>query len=268
MIIFLYGPDEYRREQKKNELIAVFQKKHSGLGLGHFDAADGDSRAAFLNFLENQSMFEPAKLAVLRNAYETEDKEFVKRVQAAKTMPGVSVLVSETDIPPKAFAFLRKEEKGNSKEEGGSLVQKFEHASGAEWRAFLKREAKEREAELEPEALEFLARAYEKDAWRAVTELQKLALLGRKATRKDLETMSIELAPNFWATMNALKSPRVGERLNMLERMLARSEPAAKIFNILSAQWPDRISMLAKYDAAVKSGKCEYEEILVDLVLS
>lgn len=279
MIIFLYGPDDYRRELKKRELVATFEKKHSGLGLDRFDAGAPEGRDRFLAFIENQSIFEPAKLAVLENAYEAEDKEFLKKLQAIRSMPKVSVLISEADIPPKALAFLRTESK---KDASGNLAQKFEKMSGAEWRAFLRRVAKEKGAELEPKALEFLAQAYEGDAWRAVTELEKMALLDKvPVTREDLEGLAVELAPNFWATMNALKSPRIGERLAMLEKLFARSEPAAKIFNILSAQaWPparpddagrsggDKLSQFAKYDAAVKSGKCEYEEVLLDLVLS
>src|ERR1700685_1107277 len=73
MIIFLSGPDDYRRLQKKRELIAEFRKKRSELGLGFFDATTKDWRDAFEEFASAQSLFDPAKLAVIENIFEGMD---------------------------------------------------------------------------------------------------------------------------------------------------------------------------------------------------
>ena len=53
-----------------------------------------------------------------------------------------------------------------------------------------------------------------------------------------------------------------------LETMLALSDPPAKIFNILASQWAEKTPHMAEYDLAVKSGKVDYEEALVDLLIS
>ena len=56
----------------------------------------------------------------------------------------------------------------------------------------------------------------------------------------------------------------------MLEKLFISSEEPAKIFNILAGldRLPDElIRRLADYDIAVKSGKLDYEEILLSLVL-
>jgi len=45
-------------------------------------------------------------------------------------------------------------------------------------------------------------------------------------------------------------------------------DPAAKIFNILAAQAGEKIPRMADYDIAVKSGKLDYEEVLLDLAIS
>ena len=56
-------------------------------------------------------------------------------------------------------------------------------------------------------------------------------------------------------------------RLTALERMFAENEPPAKVFNIIAYQLPGRLEEMAAYDLAVKSGKMDYEEALLDLVL-
>jgi hypothetical protein len=68
--------------------------------------------------------------------------------------------------------------------------------------------------------------------------------------------------------MNGLKSYDLKNRLYAFESMLALGDPAAKIFNILASQWQEKIPHMAEYDLAVKSGKVDYEEALVDLLIS
>jgi hypothetical protein len=50
--------------------------------------------------------------------------------------------------------------------------------------------------------------------------------------------------------------------------MLAANDPPAKIFNILASQWQEKTPHMAEYDLAVKSGKVDYEDALVDLLIS
>ena len=50
--------------------------------------------------------------------------------------------------------------------------------------------------------------------------------------------------------------------------MLALNDPPAKLFNILASQWQEKILQIAELDFAVKSGKMEYEEALLELIIS
>ena len=77
----------------------------------------------------------------------------------------------------------------------------------------------------------------------------------------------LDVAPNYWGLLNGVKGYDVRSRLSALETLLAMNDPAAKLFNILASQWKEKIPQFAKYDAAIKSGKLEYEEALVDLVI-
>ena len=109
MIIFLYGPDDYRREEKKRWYIDEFRKKYSGLSIEFFDLADkeADKLAEFKNFIRNQSIFEKAKLAVLEGAFEEGMREKIspalKNLLADKA---TSVLISERGEPVKCWNFF------------------------------------------------------------------------------------------------------------------------------------------------------------------
>ena len=50
MIIFLYGPDDYRREEKKRWYIAEFKKKYPKSTMGVFDFTEAKGLADFGTF--------------------------------------------------------------------------------------------------------------------------------------------------------------------------------------------------------------------------
>ena len=56
-------------------------------------------------------------------------------------------------------------------------------------------------------------------------------------------------------------------RLAALETLLVSGDPPPKIFNILASQWREKTHQMAEYDFAVKSGKLEYDDVLLALVL-
>lgn len=276
MIVFLYGPDDYRRLAKKREIIAEFGKKHSDLGLGFFDLADGATADDLEEFLRSQSIFETKKLAVLEGLFpkrntgeddangiepeaEKQDgKGIADILKAYTTTPNTTILISENKKPIKAFGFLLKTP---------VLAQEFRALTGPAWDAFVKSEAKKIGAELAPAAACFLAKVYEGNSWALATELQKLAGFSRPVGGKDLDALGLDATPNYWALLNGVKSYDLHSRLAALETLLAMSDPAPKLFNILASQWKEKIGQFARYDLAVKSGKMEYEEALVDVVI-
>lgn len=265
MIIFLYGPDDYRRQLKKQSLVGEFAKKHSTTGLEFFDLENGSVDEDLLAFLANQSIFESSKLAVIENAFEVPAAKLAKFLKPFLDIKNVTLLITDKDKPVKALAFLL---------EKPVIAQKFEALSGAEWISFIKGEAKRLGARLTDGAVQFLAAVYQGNAWGIVTELQKLAdfgdadKAGAPIDKKDLNVFDLEVAPNYWGLMNGLKSYDLKNRLYAFESMLALGDPAAKIFNILASQWQEKIPHMAEYDLAVKSGKVDYEEALVDLLIS
>ncbi len=260
MIIFLFGPDDYRRLQKKKEIIAEFRKKRSELGLGFFDLAAEGEAERLETFLKGQLIFEStSKLAVLQNAFLMNEKKLALLLKPFLGEKGVQILIEEKDKPIKALAFLL---------EKPSLSQKFEQQSGAEWLAFIRSEAKRAGVTVTASATAFLGSVYQGNSWGLVTELQKIAGMKSAIDIGDLDVLDLEVAPNYWALLNGMKSNDVRSRLTALETLFAMNDPAPKIFNILAAQAQEKAPRMAEYDLAVKSGKMDYDEALLDLVLT
>lgn len=267
MIIFLYGPDDYRREQKKKELIAEFRGKRPKLGLGRFDLAGEDGFLKFQNFVRNQSIFEPVRLAVLENGFGAPATDLAAELKPLVKKPDILVVMSEREKLAKAFDFLFKKPLPDKQED--VLIQQFDHLKGAAWKNFIITEAKKRGITLTEEALYILDEAYRDDSWGLTTELQKIRFLGKQVVdRGDLEALNIELAPNFWRLITGLRSQNVRERLVALEALFSAGEPTGKLFNVAAYQLPGKLAVLAGYDAMVKSGKLDYEEALLDLVIN
>ncbi|MFA6354540.1 MAG: hypothetical protein WCX12_02560 [Candidatus Paceibacterota bacterium] len=261
MIIFLYGPDDYRREEKRRAIVGEFLKKRSGLSVRFF-SAEGDLNwfEEFKSFLRNQSIFESAKLVVIGGILEVPAKGLAEELKLFLENKSVTVVISTPDKPGKELNFLLKKP---------VLTQGFDVLKGKEWNLFVKREIKKREMNFAPAAVDFLEKVYEGNPWRLVTELDKLRCLELEIIdRKDLEKMGLEVMPNFWSLILGFKSRFLGDRLRALEKMLGTNEPTAKVFNIIAYQLPEKIEKIAGYDLAIKSGKMDYEEALVDLALS
>ena len=259
MIIFLYGPDDYRRSEKKREIVAEFGKKHSALGLGVFDLEIAEGAEQFAQFARNQSIFESAKLAVLENAFGIDAPKLAKLLKPFVAEKGITLLLAEAGKPVKALAFIL---------EKPVLSQKFEKFEGAELVAFAKAFAKKTGLTLDVPAAQFLADVYAGDTWALATEIEKLAAFKASIARKDLDAFDLETAPNYWALLNGLKSYDIKARLAALEALFAINDPAAKIFNILSVQAGQKTPLMAEFDVAIKSGKLDYEEALLDLAIS
>jgi DNA polymerase III delta subunit len=261
MLIFLYGPDDYRRAQKKKDIIAEFTKKRGSLGLREFDFENKEEIAPFEEFAANQSIFDSAKLAVVSNAFEMEAKQLSKLLKPFVDRKDITIFLSEHDEPVKAISFLVEEP---------VFSQKFENLDEATLAAFAVAEAKKMGFALDFSAAQVLAAAHQGNTWALMTDLQKIGSLptsSKVVAKKDLDEFNLEAAPNYWALITGLKSADSRMRLLALEKMLALNDPPAKIFNILASQWQEKIPQIAEFDFAVKSGKLEYEEAVLDLVL-
>lgn len=251
MLIFLYGPDAYRRALKAREIIQAFQKKYSSLAVERFHMDEDDSMARLKAFTANQSLFDKAKLAAIKSPEEA-PKEFPAFLKTFAEDRALTMLISADKKLAKEFEFLTGKP---------SLSEEFPKPEPSALASFIKKEAARQGAKISVELLEALATTFQSDTWGIATEIQKIALGGAFDGRGT--------EPAFFPLLQTLKGGRsLGQKLSALTALIEEEEPAA-IFNILASLADPALKIkMADCDALVKSGKIEYEEALLDLVIS
>lgn len=259
MIIYLYGPDSYRRGEKAKYIINEYKKKHSVFTVQSFDLGDVAERGAFRDSLTAQSLFDPFLFVVATNAFPSitdSEKEFVPLLKNVSGAARVVVLFAADEVPPQAFGFLA---------EKPATVQSFPTLSLGEFEVFVAAEAAKLGAKFTPSLIAQVARIFAPDSWRAVSEIKKIALMGEGVAEVGVDSIK---KIDFFQSILALRrtgAPRM--TLPVLERMLGQEDHAA-IFNVLASQvlLTDK-ARFADYDVAIKSGKLEYELAITDWVL-
>lgn len=266
MIIFLYGPDAYRRQQKLNEILKTYREKHSNLNSEVFDLVGGEEEFLRLkDFLNSQSLFEDFKLAVSSGIYEAEPrKDLIKSVKSFLENKQTTIVISELESPLKDFIFLT---------EKPVQYQEFRDLKGDYFKVFLQKEAALRGLKFSAEANALLARIYEPDSWALVNELDKIALgdLSQPIEIAVLKQVSdLETEEKVFDLTRALAvGRRLEEKITSLEKLFLQKEAAPRVFNLLAATAPlFLVGKLADYDYSIKSGVLDYEEALLSLVIS
>lgn len=266
MIVYLYGPDSYRRQQKLKEYLDRYKGKYSG-GAGFFHLDKNDDFVRLKDFCKSQSLFEPSKLGIVFEFNELgkgEFKEFVSIVKENLKNKDLTLILIGDKKPIKELAFLLKEP---------VISYSFEVLDGVALKKFVDTEIKKRKIELDQKSSDLIISVMGKNSWDIILTLDKLSLLDeKKIDQKTLET-HIDLLPaiDIFGQINKMREGySVGSRLAALEELFGRSSDSAMIFNIFSASpYLNRAQkiMMADYDTAIKSGKLEYDEVLLDMML-
>ena len=267
MVIFLYGPDSYRRQEKMNEIISGYKKKHSGLSIQHFDFSDAGSPALFRDFLKSNSLFDTFKLGVVRGGEDLDganEKEFRKSIR--ENIPdkeSVLILIFEKK-PLKDYKFLLEDD---------VISQEFENLSGENLSVFIRKESDKRGLKTARAGLEILTKSFAGNSWGVINELDKFSLMDEKNLTAETIRSHVDVFSelNVFSALNQMRASRSpGEKLRIFEELLARNSDPAMLFNIIAIspyerkEWKE---LMADYDVSVKSGKLEYEEVMLDMLL-
>ncbi|MFH1759029.1 MAG: hypothetical protein ABH822_00505 [Patescibacteria group bacterium] len=220
----------------------------------YFDESDTEWQK-FKDFTNAQSLFGGSRLAIVSGlAFKDEAASLFKLLVKKE---GVVVLLSEEKKLGREFDFLIKRP---------VIHQEFANLNRQQFGGFIIKEAKERGVELSNEHSESLVGLCAGDTWAAVTELDKISLSKPETRNPKSETNPKSQIPNLFGAIYKLGRGDLKYRLTTLEGLLDQ-EDAAKIFN-LTAYSSGRKNEFADYDAAIKSGKLDYEMALTDFVVS
>lgn len=279
MIIYLFGPDSYRREKKTRDVLAQYHARHAQADFFEADFGDGPAAlAAFSTFLEQPSLFVPVKFALARggggmsesNGFSVaEIKRWVGILKKLATEKSVFLAIVDAAKPLAAFRFLLNKPVRS---------QEFAPLSGSRLSAFIDTEAAASGAVLGPDGRRYLFEygvfVGDDAAWAIRRTLEKLALFGgdrpadaclvREVVGWSAHNASYPLALGF------LQSREPRSRLSILERIRARGDDARYTLNLLCsiAQRPDDVLALARADELVKSGALDDETALAELAVN
>lgn len=249
-----------------NAIIDEYRRKQSGFSIGYFNPENGNDLERLREFVFQRLIFDNKRLAVVKGNPEEETSGELKKILAAcADSSDLTILISWDKKPLKRFEPVLKK---------AFLIEEFQNYGDEKFAFFVKKEAARRGIVLSGAAVDFLANFFSGDNWGLISELDKLSFLNKKELDvEDLKTAgNYNQSPNIFGYINAVSGNySVKQKMIILEKLFVSSEEPAKIFNILAGL--DRLSdklirRLADYDIAVKSGKLDYEEILLDLALA
>ena len=172
MIIFIFGEDNYQSQKRLRELKEKFKEKYGEINLSNFSVEQKGrvdlprimSEIASIPFLGSK------RLVVINNLISDSDPE-IKEAMAKKlpTIPESAIVIFfETGTPKrngKLFKLLLKIAK----------TEEFPPLRGVSLLNWIKKEAANRGAEIEPAAAERLNYLVGSDTWRLSGEIEKLA---------------------------------------------------------------------------------------------
>ncbi len=258
MIIFLYGADSYRRGQKLKMMMAEYQKKHSGFAISECDLSEEGGVLKLKDLISAQSLFDSLRLVVATNPFLVEKellKDLKKLFKNALENKAIVLILESDEKPKKDFAFLL---------EKPVQTQEFELLTGKQLENFARREMMVLGLSVPELLFKEILNFYATDIWGLITELQATSLAG-----KSLRELGNNLGDrgNIFNRIAELRRGTARVTLPVLERLLY-GEDAAKIFNMLVYQVSvSEKTRFADYDVAIKSGKMDYPEALLDYIL-
>ena len=256
MLITLYGPDSYRRVKKLNEIIDVYRSKYTGLSYERIDMAVDGAFDNFKNFASTRSIFDAVSLIVLDNPLEAPDqKEFRDILKRYANNKELTIVLNSANKPPATYKFLYEKTASN---------QEFPALKDDKLNTFIKQLSDEYDVKIDAETKNTLIDLFGNDTWGLATEIGQLSLT---------KNHGVEARPitDYYQLTNTLKNGYgIKDRLVALELILSeRKDEPARVFNSLAYRLlsKEEANRFADYDVAVKSGKLEYEEVLLDLAL-
>ncbi|MDD5547903.1 MAG: hypothetical protein PHN74_03385, partial [Candidatus Pacebacteria bacterium] len=221
MIIYLYGPDSYRRQEKLKQIISEYKSKHENPSLRFFDFEEEGKLAEFLDFAKSNSLFDNKKMAVVHNSGILDKKDLKEYIGALKgnlKTEDTILIINEDKALTKDFSFLPADKE---------ISQEFRNLDGMDLQRFVWREVKSRGLEIDRDTQDLLMKAFSGNTWGLITELDKLSLLGEKKITKEIVKKYFDDLPTLdvFDALNGIRVARgVGARLAILEELFSRSQ--------------------------------------------
>jgi len=234
MIIFLYGEDTYRLNQKLNEIITKYKKTFKKRFDLKFYKGKNLNFKDFVDEIQQSSIFTKRKLLVVKDISSNSQfkKEFLKNPKIFTAFEDVILFFEPKEVPEtdKFFEFLKK----NSKS------QKFKLLEGLELKKWTQKEFEKYKSRIDPLALKKLIDEVGNDLWQLSNEIKKLATFkkGKTVTVKDVELLiTPKIKTDIFKTIDAICAGNKREALKLLHKHLEKGENPLYILSMIHFQF-------------------------------
>ena len=241
MIIFLYGKDTYRLQQKLREIEAQYKEVHkSGLNLEKIDALQIEFEE-FADKLFQYSMFIKKKLFFLENLFSSQKfkEKFLEKIKEITKSQDLIVVFEKKELPKKDKLFLNLKKQGKS--------QEFEHLKGKVLENWIKNEFQKEKIKVSEQAMSLLLEFIGNDLWQLSNEIKKLVCLKKPLKANDLigevESEDVEilvkpkLEANIFKIIDALSQKNKKKALKLIQESLLKENKPLAILNMINFQF-------------------------------
>src|SRR3989344_2055284 len=226
MTIFLYGPDSYRLKQGLNQVTLGYKKKYpNGLNLFSFDLSDNEQKSRFEDSLKTASLFEEAKLIVVRSIFVSKDSSgWAKKILFEHSVDKNKEIVVMV-VGPAPQKELEKINKELFKDlaSTSATVRNFEYLDGVKLVNWVRSEFVSLNCSIDTVSARTLIDLTGNESWQLANEIQKLANYRQKGaiTSKDVAALvSGRTELNIFDFVDAIVSKNRAKSYELLYREL------------------------------------------------
>jgi len=234
MIIFLYGKDSYRINQKIKEITKRYEAKNpSGLNLVSFDFVE-NRLEDFLESARSSSLIPEKKLIILKNAFKIDSEailKFLKSQNLSQRDDMILIIITFGDFDKsELFKYLIKKP---------NQAQNFKPLKAYEVKSWAKQFSGSLGTDFTSEALDFLISNCGLDLWRLDCEIRKLAdfKAGGIISKSQVEELIVSsMNYSIFGLTDALAKKNKKKALEALYTALDGGEKPTELLGLLAWQ--------------------------------
>lgn len=190
MIIYLYGPDDFRAKEKIKALKEKFKKDIdlSGSGVFCFDSPKWGIEE-LKETMGTGSLFARKAMIIIEDALSRKDKDFLVELTEAIKASGDNILiiyephlvtdrkgeVKLLDSSDKESVLTVAQKKYHNFLFSTNLIERFDYLTGIDLERWIVNQVNEAGAKISAPAAKILAQSYAKNLWLLTNEIKKLA---------------------------------------------------------------------------------------------
>jgi len=233
MILFFYGEDTYRLNQKLREL----KEKFISASLGDTNLSILDGKTVSFDELVRQILALPflakTRLVIVKNLLAQAKKDLIdKTTEFLPKVPAATVLVfAEEGLPDKRLALFKRLNKPK-------LAQQFALLEPDQLRRWINREVEMRNAKCEQGAVAKLIDYVGSDLWRMSNEIKKLISYSKNIKEENIELLvQPQIQSNIFDLMDAIADRNLEKSMKELYQLFDNGKAEQYILSMIVLEY-------------------------------